>query len=163
MQHIRKRLEDELHTLDHELRTELPREIKTAVALGDLRENAEYKAALERQSYVRLRMGQLQQRLMELSRMNLNAIPRDSAHLGSLIKVLDLDSNKEMVYELVIPEDTDATVGKISPASPIGKGLVGKKPGDEVTITIPSGSRTFEIISLETMHDRKSGDTTDGA
>ena len=161
MQHVRKRLEDELHELDHELRTELPREIQIARELGDLRENAEYKAALERQSLVRSRMGQIQVRLAELSRMNLNAIPRDSIHLGSLVKVLDLDSDEEVVWDLVVPEDTDAAAGKISPASPIGKGLVGKKVGDEVTIQIPSGSRTFAIISLQTLHDRNAATDTE--
>ncbi|MFQ5719383.1 MAG: transcription elongation factor GreA [Acidobacteriota bacterium] len=160
MEAIRKRLEEELHALDRELRTELPKEIQFARELGDLRENAEYKAALERQAYVQNRMGQIHQRLSDLSRMNLKAIPKDRIHLGSRVRVLDLDSDEEIHYEIVVSEDADAGKGRISPASPIGRGLMGKQEGDEVTITIPSGKRTLEVLSLRTIHDIETPDVS---
>ena len=162
MQEVRNRLEAEVKKLERELRTELPREIQLARELGDLRENAEYKAALERQSYVRTRIGQLQERLGELSRWNLEAIPRDSIHFGSRVTVLDLETDQEVFYEIVVPEDTDAARGRISAASPIGRGLMGKREGDEVTIKIPSGTRNFEILSLRTIHDRDGNDGASG-
>ena len=154
MQEIRNRLETELTALERELRTELPREIQLARELGDLRENAEYQAALERQSIVRSRMAQIQKRLAELSRFNMNAIPTDRVHLGSRITVRDLDTEDEHRYEIVVPEAAEAARGRISPASPIGRGLMGRKVGDEVTIRIPSGQRSFEILSLRTIHEK---------
>ena len=154
MQELRNKLEAELRVLEHEIIHELPKEIQTARELGDLRENAEYKAALERQTLVRARIDQVRQRLADLSRINLNALPHDTAHLGSRLKVVDLDSDVECTYELVVAEGADATVGKISIASPIGRGLKGKEEGDSVRIKIPSGVKNLEIIELETFHQR---------
>jgi len=154
MREIKAKLETELRALERELRVELPREIKTALAMGDLRENAEYHAALERQAFVKARIGQLRQRLSELSSVNMSQIPRDRVGIGSRVTLLDLDSDREVVYELVVPEAADLEKGLISVASPIGRGLVGKKPEDEVTIRIPSGARRFEVLELQTAHDR---------
>ena len=130
--------------------------------MGDLRENAEYKAALERQSYVRSRIGQLQQRLSELSRLKLDSLPRDRIHLGSLVRVVDLETDEETTYELVIAENADASRGRISIASPIARGLMGREAGDEVRIRTPSGVRNLEIVSVETHHDRQGGDGSGG-
>lgn len=154
MKEARQRLEDELRQLERELRIELPQEIKKALAMGDLRENAEYHAALERQSYVKARIGQLRGRLTELGMVNLSQIPRDRAGLGSSLTVLDLDQDVEITWELVVPEVADLERGLISIASPIGRGLVGKREGDEVTIDIPSGRRRFEVLELRTVHDK---------
>ena len=154
MKEARERLEEELRSLERELRVELPQEIKKALAMGDLRENAEYHAALERQSYVRARIGQLRQRLADLGLVNLAQVPRDRAGLGSSLTVLDLDSDREIRWELVVPEVADLERGLISIASPIGRGFVGKKEGDEVEVEIPSGRRRFEILELRTMHDK---------
>jgi transcription elongation factor GreA len=153
MKEARRRLESELKQLEHEYRVELPHEIRTAVAMGDLRENAEYKAALERQAFVRARIGQLRTRLGELKSINLSAIPRDRVALGSRVKLLNLDTDEEVTYELVFPEVADLENGLISIASPVGRGLMGRAPGDEVAVAIPAGVKRFEVLDLMTMHD----------
>ncbi|HEX5044817.1 MAG TPA: GreA/GreB family elongation factor [Candidatus Polarisedimenticolaceae bacterium] len=154
MKEAKQRLEEELRQLERELRVELPQEIKKALAMGDLRENAEYHAALERQSYVRARIGQLRVRLTELGMINMANVPKDRAGLGSSLTVLDLDQEVEITWELVVPEVADLERGLISIASPIGRGLVGKCPGDEVVVDIPSGQRRFEVLELRTVHDK---------
>ena len=154
MQKVLDQLSGELKGLERELRIELPKEIKAALALGDLKENAEYHAALERQAYVKARIGQLRERLSELGSVNMALIPKDKVSLGSRVNLLDLDSDAEIRYELVVPELAESRDGLISVASPIGKGLMGKKVGDEVSIDIPSGTRNYEILELSTIHDR---------
>jgi transcription elongation factor GreA len=154
MREIKERMAAELKALEHELRVELPKEIGTAVAMGDLRENAEYKAALERQALVKARIGQLRERLATLNSMNLDQIPRDRAALGSTVTLLDLDSDTEVTYELVVPEVSDLERGLISAASPIGRSIVGSREGDELSIEVPSGRRRFEVLSLRTLHDK---------
>lgn len=157
IEELRKRLKDELKALDHELIHELPKEIKRALALGDLRENAEYHSALERQSYVKARIGQLSKRLGELGSLNLEGIPRDRIGLGSKVALSDIESGAEVRYTLVVNDDVDAEKGQISIGSPIGRGLVGRRVGDEVTIKIPSGVRKFEILEILTLHDQEGG------
>ncbi len=152
MREVRDRLEEELRTLERELRVELPAEIKRALSMGDLRENAEYHAALERQGYVRARIGQIRQRLTDLGMVNKGQIPKDRVGLGSTVTVQDLDSDAEITYELVVPEVADLDRGLISVASPIGRGLLGKQVGEEVVVIIPSGRRRFEVLELRTMH-----------
>ncbi len=152
---IKEKLAAELKTLEHEFRVELPKEIGAAVAMGDLRENAEYHAALERQNFVKARISELRQRLSELNTLTLDQLPRDKVGLGSLVKLLDVDSDEEISYELVVPEMADLSRGLISIASPIGRCLVGKIPGDEANVKTPSGERSFEVLELETIHVRQ--------
>jgi transcription elongation factor GreA len=154
MKAVRDKLEVELHALERELTIDLPREIKIAVAMGDLRENAEYHAALDRQRYVRARIGQLQRRLSELGTMNLDRIPKDRIGLGTTIVLVDLDGDVELTYELVIPEMADLEKGLVSLASPIGRGLIGRKDGETVEIEVPSGKKRFEILEIKTIHDK---------
>ena len=154
MREILEKLEKELQTLEREFRVELPNEIKKAVAMGDLRENAEYHAALERQAFVRARIGQLRERLGALNAVNMSEVPKDRAAMGSRLGLLDLDSDEEITYQLVFPEVADLDNGLLSIASPIGRALVGLKEGDEVTVRIPAGARRFEVLSLSTVHDR---------
>ncbi|MDB4324836.1 transcription elongation factor GreA [bacterium] len=156
MQEIIDILKGELTKLEYEFRVELPREISTAVAMGDLRENSEYKAALERQAFVRARIGQLRERLSALSSMSLDRIPTDKAALGSTVRLLDQDSDEEITFELVVPEMSNLDKGLISIASPIGKAIMGSKAGDDLTVTTPSGTREFEVLDLKTVHDKKS-------
>lgn len=156
MREIKAKLEEELKSLERELTVDLPREIKTAVAMGDLRENAEYHAALERQRFVRARIGQLRTRLSELGTMNLDKIPRDRIGLGSTTTLLDLDTDAELTYELVIPELANLDKGLVSIASPIGRGLMGKRDGETVTIDVPSGQKQYEILSVRTIHEKGS-------
>lgn len=151
---IKKRLEDEIRTLDHELKIELPREILKAREHGDLRENAEYKAAKERQSFLQARIGQLRTRLAALSMVNLDKIPKDKVGLGSTVTLRETSSGDEIVYDLVTPEEADPTRGRISPSSPIGKSLLNHEPGDVVEVRVPSGTREYEITRLVTMHDQ---------
>lgn len=153
MEDIKKKLQDEIAALEHELRSELPKEILRARALGDLSENAEYHAAKERQGLVNARLGQLQARLREFAMVDLTKIPKDRVGLGSHVVVLDNDKGEEVSYHLVTSEEADAPSGKISTSSPIGRGLLGKKVGDSVRIQIPGGVREMEIISLATIHD----------
>jgi transcription elongation factor GreA len=151
---IKKRLEEEIRTLDYELKVELPREILKAREHGDLRENAEYKAAKERQSFLQARTAQLHRRLAALNMVNLDRIPRDKVGLGSLVTVAVEESGEETVFEIVVPEDADPTIGRISPSSPIGKCLLGHEEGDTVEVRVPAGVRTYEIRKLVTMHDQ---------
>lgn len=153
MDDLKKKLQDEIATLEYELRTELPKEILKARAHGDLRENAEFHAAKERQRYVDARVAQLKKRLAELSMVDLTRIPRDRVGLGSSVVVLDLAKDEEIRYKLVASEESNVEQGLISTSSPIGKGLLGKKVGDEVSIQIPGGLRKMEILQLTTIHD----------
>ena len=153
MEELKKKLQEEITALEYELRNELPREILTARAHGDLSENAEYHAAKERQGLVNARLGQLQARLREFSMVDLSKIPRDRVGLGSRVVVLDMDKDEEHVYHLVTSEEADAPQGKISTSSPIGKGLLGKRVGETARIQIPGGVREMEVLSLTTIHD----------
>jgi len=152
----RKKLEEEIQTLEKELREELPRALKTAAALGDLSENADYSAARERQDFVRVRLSQLKQRAADLAMVNFDKIPRDRINLGSNVELLDIDKNEKVSYRLVTSEDADATKGLISTTSPIGRSLLNKKVGDTVEVKIPAGTREFEVLSFTTMHDQQS-------
>jgi transcription elongation factor GreA len=151
--HIKKKLLEEIQLLEHELAHELPAEIKKAVAMGDLSENAEYHMAKQRQDFVNARLGQLKKRMSELSLVNLSNIPRDRAGFGSTVAVYDATKDEEIVYRLVTSEESDVTKGLISTTSPIGRGLVGKRVGDVAMIITPNGKRELEILKLITVHD----------
>ena len=150
---IRRKLQEEINALEHELVHELPKEIKKAAALGDLSENAEYHMAKQRQEFVKARVRQLGKRLADLSLINMNNIPRDKVGLGSTVKVYDNTKNEEVEYKLVTSEESDVAAGKISTTSPIGRALLNKKVGDEATVVSPTGKRELEILSLTTIHD----------
>ena len=151
-----KKFEDEIHALDRELKVELPREILRARELGDLRENAEYHAAKERQRLVESRISMLQKRVSEIALLNIDRIPTDRAGFGSTLHVVE-STGEKMVYQLVMPEDADAAKGLISTTSPIGRALINKEPGDSVKVTTPGGMREFEIVKLFTIHDEAAG------
>jgi len=150
---VRKRLENELNKIERELRVELPKEILRARELGDLSENAEFKAAKERQRYLEGRKAQLQGRLAALSLVNLEKIPHDRVGYGSRVVLYDYDTEKENEYTLVSPEESDIAQGLISISSPIGQGLVGRTVGEEVEIVTPSGKKECEIRKLTTIHE----------
>jgi transcription elongation factor GreA len=149
---ILRKFEEEIAQLERELKTELPKEIKRARELGDLRENAEYHAAKERQRLVESRISMLKKRVSEISLMNLDRIPHDRVGFGSTVHLKD-ENGGLTVYQLVMPEDADAEHGLISTASPIGRALLNKEEGDEATVTTPNGARRFEIVKLLTIHD----------
>jgi transcription elongation factor GreA len=152
-EHIKKKLQEEIDTLEHELQHELPKELKKAVAMGDLSENAEYHMAKQRQEFVRARLGQLKKRMADLSLVNMNNIPRDRAGLGSTVRVYDSTKEEEIEYRLVTSEESDVTQGKVSTSSPIGRALMGKKIGDSAEVVTPAGKRELEVLSLTTIHD----------
>src|SRR5512142_1775014 len=155
-EHIKKKLQDEIQALEYELNHELPKELKKAVAMGDLSENAEYHMAKQRQEFVRARLGQLKKRMSDLSLINMANIPRDRAALGSTIKVYDSTKDEEIEYKLVTSEESDVSKGLISTTSPIGRALMGKKVGDTALVVTPSGKRELEVLKLVTMHDEAS-------
>ena len=147
-----KRIEGEIQTLERELTRELPKEIQRARELGDLRENAEYQAAKERQRLVEARIGMLRTRVAEIALMNLDRLPHDRAALGSTV-LLRAEDGATVTYELVMPEDADPAKGWVSTASPIGRAIVGREEGDEIQVKTPSGVREFEIVELTTIHE----------
>ena len=146
-----KKFEDEIHALDRELKVELPREILRARELGDLRENAEYHAAKERQRLVESRISMLQKRVSEIALLNIDRIPTDRAGFGSTLHVVE-STGEKMIFQLVMPEDADATKGLISTTSPIGRAFLNREEGDTIKVTTPGGTRQFEIIKLLTIH-----------
>ncbi|OLB83644.1 MAG: transcription elongation factor GreAB [Chloroflexi bacterium 13_1_40CM_55_7] len=150
---IKKKLQDEMNLLEHELNHELPKELKKAVALGDLSENAEYHMAKQRQEFVKARLRQLGRRLADLSLINMNNIPKDKIGLGSTVRVYDNDKNEEVKFQLVTSEESDVAAGKISTTSPIGRALLNKKVGDTAVVITPNGKREMEVLSLTTIHD----------
>jgi len=154
-----KKFEDEIATLNHELKLELPREIKRARELGDLRENAEYQAAKERQRLVESRISMLTKRVSEIALINVDRIPTDRAGFGSTVHVIE--KQETLIFQLVMPEDADAAKGLakglISTTSPIGRAFLNKEPGDTVKVTTPGGTREFEIVRLLTIHDEAGG------
>lgn len=151
---ILKKFEEEIHRLEKELKTELPKEIQRARELGDLRENAEYQAAKERQRLVESRISMLNKRVSDISLMNLEKLPKDKVGFGSTVH-LKGDAGQMVVYQLVMPEDADVEKGLISTASPIGRALLNKEEGDEVSVITPNGGRRFEVVKLLTIHDEE--------
>jgi len=154
-QEIKQKLQNELDELETELRIHLPKEIKRALEFGDLRENAEYRAALDRQEMVKARISQLRQRISEIASIDVSQIPRDRAAYGSTLLLFDGEKDEEVTYRLVTAEESDPQAGLISTTSPVGRSLMGKEEGDEVIVRTPAGARTFEIRRLTTLHDEQ--------
>lgn len=150
---IKKKLQDEISTLEYELHVELPKEILKAREHGDLSENAEYHAAKDRQGLVNARLGQLKKRLSDISMVDFTKIPKGRVGLGSTVVVLDNKREEEITYSLVTSEEADAANGKISTTSPIGRALLGKEEGDVVRVVSPGGLKELEILKLTTIHD----------
>jgi transcription elongation factor GreA len=151
---IKTKLQSELNDLESELRVHLPKEIKRALEFGDLRENSEYRAALDRQNVVKARIVELRQRISEIASIDLSKISRDKAGYGSTLVLFDGEKDEEVTYRLVTPEESDPQQGLISTTSPVGRSLMGKEEGDEVVVRTPAGARNFEIKRLTTIHDQ---------
>lgn len=154
IEELQRRLDQEFKDTEHELKVVLPKEIRKATDMGDLSENAEYKAALERQEFLKARLGQLLKRLQELSMLNVNRLPLDRVAFGTWMNVFDMEKEEEQEFTLVMPEDADLKQGLISLSSPLGRGFISKSEGDEVRIETPGGVRNFEILELKTIHDQ---------
>jgi transcription elongation factor GreA len=149
---ILKRFNDEIAALERELKVDLPKEIQRAREYGDLRENAEYKAAKERQTIVNSRIAMLKKRVAEISLVNMDRIPRGKAGFGSTVHLRD-ENGDAVIYQLVMPEEADAEKGMISTSSPIGRAILNKEEGDDISVVTPSGRRKFELVKLTTIHD----------
>ena len=158
MKEVKRKLEERIRKLERELQDELPKALQKARELGDLRENADYQAAKERQTYVQAELAQLKQRLAKLSLVNLDRIPEGKISYGSIVVLYDVDREEEVTYRLVMSEESDAARGLISTSSPIGRSLMGKEEGDEVEIRTPGGTRSYEIVRLTTIHDQEASD-----
>src|SRR3989454_12215898 len=152
---VKQKLQAELGELESELRVHLPKEIKRALEFGDLRENSEYRAALDRQNVVKARIVELRQRISEISSIDLSKISHVKAGYGSTLILFDGEKDEEVTYRLVTPEESDPQQGLISTTSPVGKSLMGKEEGDEVVVRTPAGARNFEIRKLTTLHDQQ--------
>lgn len=154
MDEIKKKLQAELEELDEELNHKIPKEIQTAREWGDLRENAEYKAAMEKQTMVQARMMQIRQRLSEIDSIDITKLPTDKIAYGSTVVLYDLDRDEKITYRLVTSEESDPDNGLISTSSPIGQALMGREEGDEVKVKTPKGLRNFEVSRLTTVHEQ---------
>jgi transcription elongation factor GreA len=157
--HIVDGLKEKLASLERELKVEIPERIRQARELGDLRESGEYETAKDRQGFLHARIAFLQRRIAELSSIDLSQVPRDRAAFGATVHLLDQETGGERVYRLVASEEVDTARGWISPGSPVGQALVGKREGDAVVIRTPNGSRQYEVVRVVTLHDELTKET----
>ena len=148
---IRDKIESEIEKLTQELKVELPERIKIAMEHGDLRENAEFKAAKERQAFVEARLNHLTSRMTELSKIDVTAMPYDRVGFGSRVKILDLGMDEEFTFTITAGDFIDLDSGQVSLASPIGQGLLGAAVDEEVTVELPRGDRTYRVLELTTL------------
>lgn len=156
IEELKAKLGDEVERLQRELSVTLPAEIKRAVEHGDLRENSEYKAALERQQFVQARLGQLRQRLSKLSQIDMTQIPTDRVGLGSAVTVDDEKTGERETYNLVFGDAVEFEEGHVTMSSPIGLALVGKSVGEVAVLKLPAGVRRLKVVDLKTIHDSSS-------
>ncbi len=154
---IREKIEAEIELLTHELNVLLPERIQKAVELGDLRENAEYKSSLERQQFVQARIGHLASRMSELSKIDVDAMPADRVGFGSKVEIHDLAMDEVKQVTIVAGDFMDLDGGQVSMASPIGRGLMGARLAEEVTIELPMGERRFKVLDLVTLPEQLKG------
>lgn len=160
--HIVDELKEKLASLERELKIDIPQHIKHARELGDLRESGEYETAKDRQGFLHARIAFLQRRIAELSNIDLSRVPRDRIAFGATTTLVDQDTGEERVYRLVAAEEVDTERGWISPGSPVGQALIGRKEGDSVVIRTPSSSRRYEVVRVVTLHDGLAAETEGG-
>jgi transcription elongation factor GreA len=152
--HVLAKLEAELKVLKQALLVEIPKEIAHAASQGDLSENAEYEQALAKRDIYQNKVVAMEKRIAEVASLDINRLPKDKAAYGSRLTLLDLDTDKEVTYKLVLPEELGEHPEHLSISSPIGMALVGLEEGAEVKIKIPAGVKRFEVLSLLTVHQQ---------
>jgi len=152
--HVLAKLEAEHKAIKQALLVDIPKEIAAAASQGDLSENAEYEQALAKRDMFQGKLVALEQRISEVASLNVSRLPKDKVAYGSTVKLLDLDSEKEVTYRLVLPEELDGDPSLLSISSPIGAALVGLGEGEEVRIKIPAGTKRFEVLDLSTVHQQ---------
>ncbi len=150
---ILDKLDKELMESKKELEVDIPKALKEATDMGDLSENAEYKAAKERQMYLEARISLLQKRISDVSSLDISKIPKDRSGLGSSVFLKDLDTGEPKKYQLVFPEEVNPDEGKISLASPLGKALFGKEEGDDVELKFGGTNKEYEVVKIITIHE----------
>ena len=148
----KKQLKEELEQLKYEFKIELPRVIAEARAYGDLKENAEYHAARERQSFVQARMGQVSEQLAQMNELDISNIPRDRVGYGSTVTVIDRNTGDSIEFTFVSSNEVNPSEGKISLSSPFGNALLNRTAGEDVEINVPAGKRQYFIEKLVTIH-----------
>ena len=153
IEELQRKLGEEAETLLHELNVILPREIEKAVAQGDLRENSEYTAALERQGFVRARLDYLARRMSQLGEIDIEHVPTDRVGFGSRVEVRDVADDEIERFTLTLGDNINLDNNDISMESPIGRALLGKRRGESVSVTLPGGAREFEVLDFETLHE----------
>jgi transcription elongation factor GreA len=158
LEELKRKMAREAEQLMHELNVTLPQEIRKAVEHGDLKENSEYKAALERQRFVQARLGSLHERLSKIASIDESQIPRDQVGLGSKVVVRDKKTGTKETYHLVFGDSDEFEEGHVTMASPIGRALLGKTVGDVASLRLPAGLRQLELVSLRTIHDTDAPD-----
>jgi transcription elongation factor GreA len=154
IEEIRQKLSEEVERLNHELSVTLPETLKKALQAGDLRENGDYHAALERQQFIHARLTHLRSRLSKLSQIDVTKIPSDRVGLGSRVVVEDAATKARETYELVIPDAMDFEGNQISVASPLGRGLLNKRVGEVALVQLPNGTRKLKVVQLATFHQQ---------
>jgi len=157
--HIVDGLKEKLASLERELKVEIPERIRQARELGDLRESGEYETAKDRQGFLHARIAFLQRRIAELSNIDLSQVPRDRVAFGATVHLVDEETGEEKAYRLVASEEVDAERGWISPGSPVGQALIGRREGDPVVIRTPNGTRRYEVVRVITLHDELTRET----
>ena len=151
LEQIRAQIEDEIAALMHELSVDLPARIKVALEHGDLRENAEFKAAKERQGFVEARLNHLTVRMTELSKIDVTDMVYDKVGFGSIVTIRDIDMGEDFTFTITAGDFIDLDAGQVSLASPIGRGLLGAEEGEEVTLELPAGDRRYKVLGLSTL------------
>ena len=153
IEELKRKMAREAEALMHELNVTLPQEIRKAVEHGDLKENSEYKAALERQQFVQARLGSLTQRLSTLASIDESKSPEGQVGLGSKVVVKDRKTGQKETYHLVFGDAVEFEEGHVTMASPIGRALLGKAVGEVANLKLPAGMRQLEVVDLKTIHD----------
>ncbi len=148
---IRAKIENEISDLMRELKVDLPQRIKIAMEHGDLRENAEFKAAKERQGFVEARLNHLTMRMTDLSKIDVTQMAYDKVGFGSTVTIHDIDMGEDFTFTITVGDFIDLDGGQVSLASPIGRGLLGTREGEEVTIQLPAGERRYKVVDLTTL------------
>lgn len=148
---IQTKIEEEISSLMHELNVELPARIKVAMEHGDLRENAEFKAAKERQAFVEARLGHLTTRMTELSKIDLSDLAYDRVGFGSCVNIYDVELGEDFTFTITAGDFIDLDAGQVSLESPIGRGLLGAKEGEDVTVQLPTGERLYKVLAVSTL------------
>ena len=150
--HVLAKLETDLKNLKQALLVEIPKEIANAASQGDLSENAEYEQALAKRDMYQSKVVSMEKRIAEVATLDITRLPKDRAAYGSKVTLLDLDSEIEVTYHLVLPEELGSGKDQLSINSPIGLALVGVEEGAEVKVRIPAGTKRYEVLTLVTIH-----------